>query len=69
MVGMPVMSAVGVVLDFVDRPLYAGVSLGEQHRAGALMWGVGSTAAAVIFVVAVWSSLVREERHAAEAAP
>ena len=48
------MSAVGVVLDFVDHPLYAGVSLGEQHRAGALMWGVGSAAAAVIFVVAVW---------------
>lgn len=68
MVGMPVMSAVGVVLDFVDRPLYSGVSVAEQHRAGALMWGVGSAAAAAIFVVAVWLSLLREERRAVEAA-
>jgi cytochrome c oxidase assembly factor CtaG len=62
MVGMPVMSAVGVVLDFVHHPLYRGVTLSEQHRAGALMWGVGSAVAAAILVVGVWVALVREER-------
>jgi cytochrome c oxidase assembly factor CtaG len=67
MIGMPLMSAPGVVLDFVDHPLYRGVTLGEQHRAGALMWGVGSAVAAIILVAGVWVSLVREERGVAGA--
>jgi putative membrane protein len=62
MVGMPIMSALGVVLGLVDHPLYRGVTLSEQHRAGGLMWGVGSAAAAAILVVGVWVALVREER-------
>jgi len=67
MVGMPVMSAAGVVLDFVDHPLYRGVTLAEQHRAGALMWGLGSAVAAAILVAAAWSALVREEQAATRA--
>jgi cytochrome c oxidase assembly factor CtaG len=67
MAGMPLMSAPGVVLDFVDHPLYRGVTLGEQHRAGALMWGVGSAISALILVVGVWVALVREERELAGA--
>jgi|tagenome__1003787_1003787.scaffolds.fasta_scaffold20700667_2 cytochrome c oxidase assembly factor CtaG len=67
MVGMPLMSLPGVLLDFVDHPLYRGVSLGEQHRAGALMWGVGSAMSAAVLVVGVWASLVREERSVAGA--
>ena len=62
MIGMPIMSAVGVVLGFVDHPLYRGVTLSEQHRAGGLMWGVGSAAAAAILVAGVWAALVREDR-------
>jgi cytochrome c oxidase assembly factor CtaG len=68
MIGMPVMSAVGVALSIVHRPLYAGVSLEEQHRAGAMMWGVGSAVSALILVAAVWAHLLREERRAVEAA-
>jgi cytochrome c oxidase assembly factor CtaG len=67
MVGMPLMSLPGVVLDFADHPLYRGVSLSEQHRAGALMWGVGSALSAAVLVVGVWASLVREERDVARA--
>jgi cytochrome c oxidase assembly factor CtaG len=62
MLAMPAMSLVGVLLDFVDRPLYDGVSLADQHRAGALMWGVGSAVTAVILVAAVWAHLLREEK-------
>jgi cytochrome c oxidase assembly factor CtaG len=67
MVGMPLMSLPGVVLDFVHHPLYRGVALSEQHRAGALMWGVGSALSAAVLVVGVWASLVREERAVARA--
>jgi cytochrome c oxidase assembly factor CtaG len=62
MLAMPAMSVVGVLLDFVDRPLYDGVSLAEQHRAGALMWGVGSAVTALILVGGVWVHLLREEK-------
>jgi cytochrome c oxidase assembly factor CtaG len=67
MVGMPLMSLPGVVLDFVDHPLYRGVSVSQQHRGGSLMWGVGSALSAAVLVAAVWGSLVREERDVAGA--
>jgi cytochrome c oxidase assembly factor CtaG len=67
MAGMPLMSAPGVILDFLDHPLYRNVTLGEQHRAGALMWGVGSAISALILVVGVWVALLREERELAGA--
>ncbi len=61
--GMPAMSYVGVLLYVHDRPLYRGVSLAAQQRAGAIMWGVGSAVAVLVLVAAVWSSLLRDERR------
>ena len=62
---MPVQAAVGVFLLSADRPFYDHYpSLADQHRAGALMWLLGSLAMAAALVWAAWDWLRAEERRA-----
>jgi putative membrane protein len=66
LMAMPVQSAVGVVLLSSDGLFYEHYrSVGDQHRAGALMWLVGSLAMAAALVWAAWDWLRAEERRAA----
>ena len=62
---MPVQAAVGVALLTSDRLSYEHYpSLSDQHRAGALMWLLGSLAMAAALVWAAWDWLRAEERRA-----
>jgi putative membrane protein len=63
---MPVQAAIAVVLISSDRPFYAHYrSLSDQHRAGALMWVLGSLVMAGALVWCAWDWLRAEERRAA----
>ncbi len=62
---MPVQAVIGVVLLTLDRPLYSHYSsVGDQHRAGALMWLLGSLSMAAALVWTAWDWLRAEERRA-----
>jgi cytochrome c oxidase assembly factor CtaG len=62
---MPVQAAIGVALLSMDRPFYDPYpSLADQHRAGALMWLLGSLVMAAALVWAAWDWLRAEERRA-----
>jgi cytochrome c oxidase assembly factor CtaG len=62
---MPVQAAIGVALLSADRPLYDHYpSLADQHRAGALMWLLGSLVMAAVLVWVAWDWLRAEERRA-----
>ena len=62
---MPVQATIGVVLLTLDRPYYSHYSsIGDQHRAGALMWLLGSLAMAAALVWTAWDWLRAEERRA-----
>lgn len=73
-VGMPLMSAVGVVLEadptarfnqYLAPARRLGVSaLSDQRLAGALMWIAGGLAMGVIGLSIAWRALVAEERRA-----
>lgn len=73
-VGMPLMSAVGVVLEadptarfnqYLAPARRLGVSaLSDQRLAGALMWIAGGLAMGVIGLGMAWRALVAEERRA-----
>jgi cytochrome c oxidase assembly factor CtaG len=61
---MPVQAAIGVALLSADRPFYDHYpSLGDQQRAGALMWLLGSLVMAAALVWAAWDWLRAEERR------
>jgi cytochrome c oxidase assembly factor CtaG len=72
--GMPLMSAVGVVLETDASPRYAeylaparrlGVSaLGDQRLAGTLMWIAGTVVMATLALGLAWRSILHEERRA-----
>lgn len=62
---MPVQAVIGVMLLTLDRPFYSHyASVGDQHRAGALMWLLGSLAMAAALVWTAWDWLRAEERRA-----
>jgi putative membrane protein len=62
---MPVQAVIGVVLLTLDLPYYSHYSsVGDQHRAGALMWLLGSLAMAAALVWAARDWLRAEERRA-----
>ena len=62
---MPVQAVIGVVLLTLDRPFYSHyASVGDQHRAGALMWLLGSLVMAAALVWRAWDWLRAEERRA-----
>ena len=62
---MPVQAAVGVVLLSSDRSFYEHYrSIADQHRAGALMWLLGSIVMAAALVWSAWDWLRAEERRA-----
>jgi putative membrane protein len=62
---MPLQAAVGVVLLSSDHLYYEHYrSLSDQHRAGALMWVLGSVAMAAALVWSAWDWLRAEERRA-----
>jgi cytochrome c oxidase assembly factor CtaG len=62
---MPVQAVIGVVLLTLDRPFYSHYSsVGDQHRAGALMWLLGSLVMAAALVWTAWDWLRAEERRA-----
>jgi len=73
-VGMPLMSAAGVVLEADPTARYhqylgparrLGISaLADQRLAGALMWIAGALAMGVIGLTMAWRALVAEERRA-----
>ena len=61
---MPVQAAIGVVLMSSDRRFYKHYgSLSDQHRAGALMWAIGSLVMAAALVWVAWNWLRAEERR------
>ena len=74
LVGMPLMSVVGVILETDGSPRYAaylaparrlGVSaLADQRLAGALMWVAGTLVMGAIALVVAWRSITTEERRA-----
>lgn len=74
LLGMPLMSVVGVILETDAAPRYTwyltparemGVSaLADQRLAGALMWIAGTTAMGAIALSVAWRSIVVEEDRA-----
>ncbi|HWH10964.1 MAG TPA: cytochrome c oxidase assembly protein [Solirubrobacteraceae bacterium] len=74
LLGTPLMSVVGVILETDGVPRYEayvaparrlGISaLGDQRLAGALMWVAGTTVMGVIALSVAWRSIVAEERRA-----
>jgi cytochrome c oxidase assembly factor CtaG len=74
LLGMPLMSVVGVILETDGSPRYAeylaparrlGVSaLADQRLAGALMWVAGTLLMGAIALGVAWRSIVAEERRA-----
>jgi putative membrane protein len=61
---MPVQAAVGVTLLTSNKLFYEHYrSLADQHRAGSLMWLLGSLAMAVALVWVAWDWLRAEERR------
>ncbi|MGI8430448.1 MAG: cytochrome c oxidase assembly protein [Solirubrobacteraceae bacterium] len=75
LLGMPLMSVVGVILETDSAPRYPqylptahrlGVSaLSDQRLAGALMWIAGTLLMGVIALAAAWRSMLAEERREA----
>jgi cytochrome c oxidase assembly factor CtaG len=62
---MPVQAVIGVLMLSSDRPWYAQYrSVADQHRAGALMWLLGSLAMGAALVWSAWDWLRAEERRA-----
>jgi putative copper resistance protein D len=74
LLGMPLMSVVGVILETDGSPRYhayiaparrLGVSaLGDQRLAGALMWVAGTLVMGVVALTVAWRSILAEERRA-----
>ncbi|HEY5197053.1 MAG TPA: cytochrome c oxidase assembly protein [Solirubrobacteraceae bacterium] len=74
LLGMPLMSVVGVILETDGSPRYAeylesasrlGVSaLADQRLAGALMWVAGTIVMGAIALIVAWRSIAAEERRA-----
>lgn len=74
MLAMPVMGAIGVVLDesrSLVYPVYAAPAralhvsaLADQSRAGAIMWVAGTVLMAAAALVVAWLALAREEERA-----
>ena len=75
LLGMPLMSVVGVILETESTPRYdqylaparrLGVSaLSDQRLAGALMWIAGTLLMGVVALGVAWQSMVLEERRMA----
>jgi putative membrane protein len=62
---MPVQAAIGVALLSADHTFYDHYpSLADQHRAGALMWLLGSLVMGAAVVWVAWDWLRAEERRA-----
>lgn len=74
LLGAPLMSVVGVILETDPTPRYVeylapagrlGVSaLADQRLAGAVMWIVGTTVMGVVALSLAWRSILAEERRA-----
>jgi cytochrome c oxidase assembly factor CtaG len=74
LLGMPLMSVVGVILETDGSPRYAeylaparrlGISaLGDQRLAGALMWVAATMVMGAIALGVAWRSILAEERRA-----
>jgi cytochrome c oxidase assembly factor CtaG len=74
LLGMPLMSVVGVILETDGTPRYPeylaparrlGISaLADQRLAGALMWVAGTLVMGVIALLVAWHSILAEERRA-----